>query len=180
MIRHAAHVLWLAAVWVALWGELNAANALGGLLVGGVLVGAFPRHRSPLRWRLRPLPAVRFAAVFFRDFVEANFVVAWEVITPNNESVNEGIVAIPLTGASDGIVTIVANAISLTPGTLTLEVRRDPTVLYVHVMHLREIEDVRRDVLQLELLALRAFGSDDAIAEAERCAAQLGASGGSR
>jgi multicomponent Na+:H+ antiporter subunit E len=57
----------------------------------------------------------------------------------------------------------VADAVSLTPGTLTLEVQREPLILYVHVLHLRSVEDVRRDVRRLELDAVRAFGSAEAL-----------------
>jgi multicomponent Na+:H+ antiporter subunit E len=54
----------------------------------------------------------------------------------------------------------VADAVTLTPGTLTVEVRREPVpVLYVHVLHLRAVEDVRADVHRLRDLAERAFGS---------------------
>lgn len=168
MTRDAIHLLWVTALWVALWGDVTAGNVIAGLLVGGALVAAFPRARSPLRSRVRPLPTIRFVGSFVHKFLEANAIVAWEVITPDNESVNEAIVAVPLTGVSDGIVTMVANAISLTPGTLVVEIDKDPTILYVHVLHLRDVEQVRRDVLALELLAVRAFGTDDAIAAAER------------
>lgn len=163
-----AHVLWLTAVWAALWGSLTVGTLLGGVLVGTVLVLAFPRRPSPLGWSFRLLPFLRFALDFLGRFLVANAVVAWEVITPNNaETVNEAFVAVPLTGVSDGIVTLVANAISLTPGTLTVEVERHPTVLYIHVLHLRDVEHVRSEVLKMELLAVRAFGSREAIEQAE-------------
>jgi hypothetical protein len=60
---------------------------------------------------------------------------------------------------------MVANSISLTPGTLTIDVGEDAKVLYVHVLHLRGVEQVRRDVHRLELLAIKAFGSDEAVSE---------------
>lgn len=167
-MTHVVHVTWLTIVWVALWGDPAIGTVLGGILVGAAVVTAFPRAPSPIGWHLRPLAVLRFAGVFLRKFVEANVVVAWEVITPNNEGVNEGIVAVPVTGVSDGIVTLLANTISLTPGTLVVEVERDPTILYVHVLHLRDIESVRREVLDLELLAVRAFGGREAIEAAER------------
>ena len=40
----------------------------------------------------------------------------------------------------------------------------DPIVLYVHVLHLRDVEEVRRDIQHLTDLAVRAFGSPDAVA----------------
>lgn len=164
----ALSLCWLLVVWVALWESATVANVLSGLVVATVLLFVFPvRDTSSATGRFRPLQAVRFVAYFSLKLLEANVVVAWEVITPSNEGVREGIVAVPITGASDTVVAIVANAISLTPGTLTLEVERNPTVLYVHVLHLRSVERARADVLRLELRVLRAFGDDDAVALTE-------------
>lgn len=154
---------WLVVVWMALWGDLSLANLLSGVAVAVGLVVAFPEAGPrPLR-RLRPARALAFLGYFLYKLVEANIVVAWEIVTPNNDSINEGIVAVPVTGASDAAITVLANAISLTPGTLTLEVSRDPPVLYVHVLHLRDLEQVRRELYRLERLALRAFASDAAL-----------------
>jgi multicomponent Na+:H+ antiporter subunit E len=166
-------VLWLTAVWIALWGELTPGNVLVGLLLGSLLLVAFPTLAPGRLGFVRPLKVLRFGAYFAYKLVEANVVVAWEVVTPSNESVNEGIVAVPVSGASDAVITLVANAITLTPGTMTLEVRRDPATLFVHVLHLRSIEETRREVRDLERRVLEAFGSPHAIARMEERHADL-------
>jgi len=167
-------VLWIAAVWVGLWESLSGFTVLGGLAVGAILVAAFPTsQRGRGLDALRPLAVLRFLAYFVWKVLHANAVVAWEVITPGHERVNEGIVAVPLTGASDTVITILANAISLTPGTLVLEVQRDPTVLYVHVLHLRDIRQVRLDLFHLERMLVRAIGSAACLADVERRIAEL-------
>lgn len=168
MRSRALPLLWLVFVWVALWEAVTVANLASGVVVGALLLVLFPtRAPSTRTGRLRPLRAAQLVGYFVWKLFEANVVVAWEVITPNNASVREGIVAVPITGASDTVVAILANAISLTPGTLTIEVERDPTVLYVHVLHLRSITQVRADVLRLERAVLRAFGTEEAIAIAD-------------
>lgn len=156
-------VVWLLVVWLALWGDFTVANVVSGLLVSGALVLLFPVAGPQLMGPMRPLRALVFLGYFLYKLFEASAVVAWEVITPRNEDINLAIVAIPVTGASPAVTTIVANAVSLVPGTLTLEVREEPRTLYVHVLHLRTVEAVRRDVLRLEWLALRAFGSEEAL-----------------
>jgi multicomponent Na+:H+ antiporter subunit E len=161
-------IVWLLVVWEALWEEVSVANIASGLVVAIVLTTVFPVRRPSSAGAFRLLPAVQLFVYFLWKLLEANVVVAWEVITPSNANVNEAIVAVPLTGASDVVVATVANMISLTPGTLTLEIERHPTVLYVHVLHLRTIERVRVDVLNLELRVLRALGTEPAIALAER------------
>ncbi len=147
----------LVAVWVALWGDLSAANVASGVVVGVLVLALFPPTVHRRSSRLRPVAAARFVAWFAWKLAEASAVVAWEAVSPRNR-INEGIVAIPIRGVSDGLITLVANAISLTPGSLTLEVRRRPAVLYVHVLHLHDIEAVRREICHLEVLAIRAFG----------------------
>lgn len=152
----APFVLFLVMIWVALWRSISPAVLGSGLLVSIVVMLAFPAP-APRPFRtFRPLVAVRFALYFGYKLVQANLVVAWEVITPKNK-INEGVVAVPLRDTGDAVVTLIANAISLTPGTLTVEVRRHPTVLYIHVLHLKSVEEVRRDIYRLESLALGAF-----------------------
>lgn len=153
---------WLVVVWVALWEALSWANLLAGLLVGASLLTLFPPQVGERTGTVHPLAAARFLAYFAWKLVEASAVVAWEVVTPKNR-INEGIVAVPIQGASDALTTLVANSISLTPGTLTLEVDRHPPVLYLHVLHLRAVDAVRREAQHLELLAILAFGSPEAV-----------------
>lgn len=157
--------LWLVVVWVALWEDVSVANVVGGALVATLALSI--SRRSPVaedeRGRFRPLAAARFFLWFLWKLVEASAIVAWEVVTPTND-INEGIVAVPLRGPSRIVTAVVSNAITLTPGTLTIEVRSHPTILYVHVLHLRTIEEVRLEVRHLERLAIRAFGTDAAVA----------------
>ncbi len=160
-------VPWLTAVWVALWGDVAVGTLLGGAAVALGVVTAFRDDLEHLSLRVRPLAALRFVGYFAVQLLESNRVVAVEIVTPPLH-IREGIVAVALQGASPGLVTLVANAVTLTPGTLTLEVDRrdDGYVLYVHVLHLRTVEEVRRDVRTLEYLAVRAFGSSAAAAAA--------------
>lgn len=156
---------WLTVVWVALWGELSVGNVLTGALLGLLLVALFPPSRS-IRPFVRPAALLRLALVFSWRLVAASAIVAWEVATPRNR-INEGIVAVPICGGSDLVVTLVANAVSLTPGTLTLDLDRPANILYVHVLHLRDLESVRRDVRSLDALVVKAFGDADALAMLE-------------
>lgn len=167
-----AAAVWLVVVWVALWGRFSAANLASGALVALVLLRLFPLRTSGRQGRFRPWSVVRLAAYFVVKLVEANMVVAWEVLTPSNR-INEGIVAVPVLGASEVLTTVVANAISLTPGTLTIEVRPEERMLYVHVLHLHSIEAVHLEVARLELHVLRAFGTDEAVTAMERRLATL-------
>ncbi len=102
-----------------------------------------------LRVLLRPWRLAWFAVLYLVELVEANAVVAWEVLTPTH-SIRPGIVRVPTGARTDLEVAILANLISFTPGTLVIEVDEDPRALYVHALHLRTPEDVRRRVARLE------------------------------
>ncbi|MEQ8717931.1 MAG: Na+/H+ antiporter subunit E [Acidimicrobiales bacterium] len=143
------------ALWVALWGDLTWANIASGVAVSLAVLVVSPTGTSGVR--IRPLGALRFGLVFLLKLVESTFVVAWEVVTPKNR-IREAIVAVPLGDLPDVVVTAAANAVSLTPGTLTLEVVRDPTVMYVHVLHLDSVEGAREAVYAMVDLACGAFG----------------------
>jgi multicomponent Na+:H+ antiporter subunit E len=169
----------LVVAWTAFWGSASPANVASGVVVAFVLLAVFPLRHTTRQGRFRPLQALRLFGYFVGKLVEANLVVAWEVLTPRNR-INEGIVAVPVTGASDVLVSVVANVISLTPGTLTIEIHTDPHVLFVHVLHLHDIDAVRRDVTRLERYVLRAFGSDEAVSEVERRLAALDDTGASQ
>lgn len=162
-MRRAAIVVWLTAFWVILWGDLSNGTALAGLLASVAVVVGFPpelgrraEHRPRLHWMLV------FLGYFTWKLLEANVVLAIEILTPRDYT-QSGVIGVSVEGASDLEVTLVANAITLTPGTLALEVRRDPPVLYIHVLHLRDTESVRRDVHRLQDLALRSIGSAEAL-----------------
>lgn len=152
----------LTIIWIVLWSDLSIANVAGGLLVATVIAVLFDTWNNGTI-PIRPVHAARFAVYFLYKLVEASIVVARTVIAPRNR-VRTGIIAVPLRGCSDAVATLVADAISLTPGTLTLEVRRDPLTLYVHALDTRDVEQVQHDIRTLEVLAVRAFGDADAIA----------------
>ncbi len=163
--RHPVLLVWLTAVWVGLWGSVTSANVLGGLLVAVVLVAALPLPEGTDQNDVRPLALLRFVGFFAVDLVRASLQVALLVVRPHPQ-LRQAVVAVPVRGASDRLLTLLANTISLTPGTLTLEVDRQRSTLYVHVLDVgpkpQAVERVRSDILRLERLAILAIGPKDA------------------
>jgi multicomponent Na+:H+ antiporter subunit E len=158
--------LWLTVVWVGLWGDLTAANVLAGLAVSVVLLVALPLPTTRAAGRVRPLPGLRLAGRFAADLVKANVVVAWQVLraaTGLGPPLRQGVVGYPMRTRSDRLVTTVANMISLTPGTLTVEIDRDNAMIYVHSLDLDSPEALRAEVRALESRVIRALGSDDEV-----------------
>jgi multicomponent Na+:H+ antiporter subunit E len=175
--------LWLVVLWLLLWNDLSVGNVIAGVLVAVVvLAGArLPKltcvgSADGERARVAPLSLVYFLGYVLVKLIQSNLVLAWEIITPRNK-INTGIVAVPLRTESELAMLVVANVVTLTPGTVTIEVTGSPAVIYVNVLHLHDIEDVRRDLLRLEELSVRAFGSRSARAQ---LAASTGVAGARR
>jgi len=156
MRRFLFTLAWLTLVWVALWEEFTWANLIGGVLAGSVVLWAVPLHPVRSSHSLRPLGLIRLSAYFTWKLAEASFLMAWEVVTPRNR-VNPAVVSVPLRTRSMGVATAVANMVSLTPGTLTLEVDEATMTLVMHVLHLETIEQSRHEVLYLEKLTMAAL-----------------------
>lgn len=154
--RITAALVWSTVVWAALWSDLSVGNVFWGVVVGGLILFLVPMPARRDRVVVRPVGALRLGLHFAWALVRASAVVAWEIVTPRNR-IHQGIVATPLRTRSPGLITTIANMITLTPGTVTLEVQEDPPVLYVHVLHLRTIDQVRADIRRLEELTLAAF-----------------------
>lgn len=149
-------VLWLTAVWVTLWESLTWANLLGGLVVAIVVVHLLPAKETDFRIGLNPLAALRLLFYFLWELIKASAQVAWEIITPVN-LIDAAVVSVRLRSRAPGIITSVASMVSLTPGTVTLEVDEENSTLYIHVFHLETIEQTRESVRRLEELTIAAF-----------------------
>lgn len=100
----------------------------------------------------RIVRALWFPLWFLGELMLANAVVAWDVVTPRHR-MRPGVIRTPVRSRTDFEVTLLANLISLTPGTLTLET--GDGVLYVHAMFVRSPDNVRRRVRLLEDHLLR-------------------------
>lgn len=148
---------WLTIVWIGLWGDLSWANLAGGVATGGGLVLLFD-PREPLGLRIRPLPLIRFISYFIWNLAHASLQVALAVIAPR-PILRKAVIAVPINSTTRGITLVIAAAISLTPGTLVIETsERDmETILYIHVLDLRNRAKTQADVARLEQLVHAAF-----------------------
>ena len=169
LTRLSGIVAWLTVLWVLLWGQITIANVASGLVIAVVVVtlAGLPRVArgdDENAARVSLLHTLYFIGFVLYKLVEANLVLAWEIVTPTNR-INVGVVRVPLRTESDVAMMVVANVITLTPGTFTFEVKGSPPVLYVNVLHLHALDHVRDDLLQIEELSVRAFGSRRARAQ---------------
>lgn len=164
LTRHGPLLVWLTLVWTALWGSFTAANLLGGVLLAGALLLLLPLPEVPAQGRVRPLALARLLLAFLGALVTASADVV-RLVLRRRGRLRQAVVAVPVVATSDRLLTLLANAVSLTPGTLTLEVDRPRSVLYVHVLDIGTADDaveaVRGSISRLERLAILALGTPE-------------------
>ena len=132
--------LLLTFVWVALTGDFSFQNYLFGFIVNFFILWVITRGSSDARYFMLLPKLIAFFFYFLWELFKANLQVAYEVVTPNFR-MKPGIVKVPLTIQSNLGITFLANMISLTPGTLSLDVSNDKKVLYVHSMYITDRQE---------------------------------------
>jgi len=103
-----------------------------------------PLYKDTLYFRRLP-KTINLAGYFIKELVISNLRVLWDVITPGHIN-RPGIIGIPLAAKTDLEIFVVASLISLTPGTLSIDLSKDRKVLFVHVMFLDDVEKTRADI----------------------------------
>jgi multicomponent Na+:H+ antiporter subunit E len=154
-------VIGLVAVWILLWGDLTWANVLGGLAVAAVVLIVFPLPPVVYAGTVRPLPLLRLAARFLSDLVRASLQIAVLALRFGHTPCS-AVIAVPMRVHSDLNLTLTAEALSLVPGSLILEVDRTAGVLYIHVLGVadrQQIDDIRRGVYEVEARIVAALGT---------------------
>ena len=153
MIPFAWNVI-LAVLWVVLTAELTVLNLVFGLVLGYLALAIVQSQMPALDGYAQWVPRlIRFLLFYLGEIAKSNARVAYDVVRPQWDF-HPGVVGVPLEASSDGEITVLANLITLTPGTLSLDVSTDRRVLYIHTMYIadeaafcEEIKALERHVL---------------------------------
>ena len=129
----------LAIAWMLLSGEVTAENFIEGLIIGYLILW-ISKSALGVTSYFRKIPkAIGFFFYFVKELIVANLKVAFDIVTPK-DYMQPGIVAVPLDAETDMEITLLANLITLTPGTLSLDVSKDKKVLYIHTLYFDDTE----------------------------------------
>lgn len=135
----------LALTWTMLMGTFSPENFLGGFLLGYMLLYLTRFGMGETKYFSKVWQAFSFLAFFLKELVLSNLRVAYDVITPSY-NMRPAVLAIPLDVKTPIEITLLANLITLTPGTLSLDISDDRKVLYVHAMFVRDPQEVRDSI----------------------------------
>jgi multicomponent Na+:H+ antiporter subunit E len=160
-------VLWLFVTGVSP-GAHPVRSLVGSLLVGltvGLSVAYVTRELysdvSPFTRSIRAVPAaVLYLMTFLYELVTANIEVAYRVLAPSMP-IKPDVIAVPLRVESDAAITTIANSITLTPGTLTMDHDAETNTLYVHGIDCEDEEALLAPIRTWEDYALVIFEARD-------------------
>jgi multicomponent Na+:H+ antiporter subunit E len=154
---------WLILVWMLLWGDVSAANALSGLAVALLITVLLPLPPVPVEGRLHPLSALYLAAKVAYYLVMSSVSVAWLAIRPGPPPLT-AVLRIHLALKSDLVLALAVNAINLIPGAIVLEINQTRRMIYVHVIGVESDAAVARfyhQVAEVERLMIASFERDE-------------------
>lgn len=140
-------VVTLSVTWAAVTGSFTLMNLLLGAAVGAIAAMVI-RHRVDKPFLLRRFTrVVRLALLFIYELIMSAWRVAILVLSPNLKAkLKPAFFAYPLTVTTDQQITLLANLITLTPGTLSVDVSEDRKVLFVHALEMGDKEETIRSI----------------------------------
>ncbi len=138
--------LFLALGWAVVTGSYGAGNLLAGFIIGYLaLYAARPIFTSDAYFRKLWL-GIWLGLFFLYELVVSSLRVVHDVITPPIYS-RPGIIALPLEVETDAEILLLASLITLTPGTLSLDVSDDRKTLFIHAMFIDDdVETLKREI----------------------------------
>lgn len=144
------HPLLTLVLW-SIWLLLNNSLHPGHLVLGFILATLIPWLTSGF-WPERvcvkkPLTLLKFLGVFMWDILVANFAVA-KLILGRNDSLRPAFITIDLDITSPVGISLLANTISLTPGTVSCDLSMDHRQLLVHGLHIEDVEATIAEIKQ--------------------------------
>jgi multicomponent Na+:H+ antiporter subunit E len=135
----------LAIVWMFLTGDLEYSNFIEGFVIGFIIIW-ITKYAAQSNDYISKVPKlISFIIYFLYELILANIKITVDVLTPKDR-MQPVIVAVPLDAKTDFEITLLANLITLTPGTLSLDVSEDRKVLYVHSMYVSDPDEFRKQI----------------------------------
>jgi multicomponent Na+:H+ antiporter subunit E len=137
----------LAVTWAVATGEFTLPNLIIGFGLGYLVLLFARRTIGGSTYYTKAPQVVSFFFFYLWQLILSNLRVAYDVVTPTHH-MRPGVIAVPLEAKTDVEITLLANLITLTPGTLSLDLSPDRGVLYVHSMYIDrdDLEHARRQI----------------------------------
>lgn len=137
--------LLLGVIWVALTGDFTPTGFLVGLVLGYLVLALVGRTVGASGYTTRVWRRLGFLLFYLWELLLSNLRVARDVVRLRSRA-RPAIVAIPVDGLNHTQITLLANLITMTPGTLSLDVSSDERTLYIHAMFVDDVQGLRDSI----------------------------------
>ncbi len=127
--------LFLVFIWLTITMDLSTENLAFGFIVSYFVLWFVQRNDKKAKYFTLIPRVLKFSILFIREVVRGSVRIGYDIITPRHY-MNPGIIAVPLEAKTDLEITLLANAITLTPGTTSITVSKDKCTLYVYNAYL--------------------------------------------
>ncbi len=138
--------LLLAVMWLLLSEQPRLGTFCAGFALGMGLIALFQPVLPRERYAGRVLGVARFALVFLREFIIANVDLLRTVLLQPREQLTPGLITVDVRGLTRPEILLLTHCISLTPGSVTVEVEENFETIIVHALNGRDPEQVRRHI----------------------------------
>lgn len=150
-------VLLFVLVWALISGSFSIPNLLLGAVLAVVALLLVREEQPPAAMRVSWLAVARLAGLFVVELLKSGWRVA-RIAVRRDLDLRPAIIAYPLVATRDFQITLLANLITLTPGTLSVDVSEDRRLLFVHCVDVDDHDAVITDIRDgFEALILKAF-----------------------
>lgn len=130
----------IAVMWMFLQETYTTASFIGGYILGIILLLVLNRFIPDSFYLKQLFKIIQLILLFIKELISANMDIVKLVYKPKLEF-EPGIFAMPTQLKSNWEITLLANLITLTPGTLTVAISDDNTHLYIHAMDIDDIDE---------------------------------------
>ncbi|NJP06311.1 MAG: Na+/H+ antiporter subunit E [Chloroflexaceae bacterium] len=137
--------IFLALAWVGLTGQFTSVSFLAGMVLGYIMLWLVQSVTGSAKYVRKVPQVIGFVVFFLQEVLLANLRVASTVLF-NQPKLQPGIIEIDLDIETDIQITLLANLITLTPGTLSMDVSNDKKRLFVHSMHLEDVQAAKKEI----------------------------------
>lgn len=142
--RVGVHIV-LALLWCMMHNTFHPVTFIIGYLLAWATTSMFKVISQYKPYRMNVWEGIKLFFVFVREMIIANFQIAYIIISPRM-NIRPGLIEYPLDIRNDGAIVLLANMISLTPGTLSVDISSDRKYIYVHAMVMETPDQLKKQI----------------------------------
>ncbi|MBS4059347.1 MAG: Na+/H+ antiporter subunit E [Bacteroidetes bacterium] len=147
-MKHLLENLFLAFIWLTLTMKFELVNFIFGFAAGFLVLWFVNRKKTDEYRYIHFMPRLlSFLLLFTKEVIKGSIRIGYDIVTPHHY-MHPGIIAVPLDAKTDLEITLLANSITLTPGTTSIALSDDRAYLYVYNVYLEE--DVQKSIDEIK------------------------------